>query len=100
MLSSVHWASLLSSVYWDLDVAPYRVGCKALGLIEELVTGPPWKIISKEKDVVNMYAHYQDFLSSFKSSVDDASAFGKGNKTASFGNNFQWIGCSNQTDAI
>ena len=71
-----------------------------MGLIEELVTGPPWKIISKEKDVVNMYAHYQDFLSFFKSSADDASAFGKGNKTASFGNNFQWIGCSNQTDAI
>ena len=69
------------------------------GLIEQLVTGPPWKIISKEKHIVNMSAHYHNLLSFLKLSADEASAFTKGNKTASIGNNFQSIDCSKQTDA-
>ena len=40
---------LLSPVYYDVGVPAYRVGCKALGLIEKLVKRPIWKIISKEK---------------------------------------------------
>ena len=69
------------------------------GLIEQLVTGPPWKIISKEKHIVNMSPHYHNLLSFLKLSADEASAFTEGNKTASIGNNFQSIDCSNQTDA-
>ena len=46
-------SKLLSSVHGDLDVPSYRIGCGALGL-KHLVTGPPWKIISKEKHIVNM----------------------------------------------
>ena len=72
---------LLSSVHWDLGVIAYRVGCRALGLIEKLVSGPLWKIISKEKQILNMSAHYQDLLSFFEVCADDASAFMKGDKT-------------------
>ena len=66
---------LSSSVHWDLGVIAYRVGCWALGLIEKLVSGPLWKIISKEKHILNMCASYQAFLSFFELSTDDASAF-------------------------
>ena len=31
---------LLVAVHWDLKVLAYKVGCRALGLIEKLVTGP------------------------------------------------------------
>ena len=31
---------LLVAVHWDLKVLTYKVGCRALGLIEKLVTGP------------------------------------------------------------
>ena len=72
---------MLSSVHWDLGVIGYRVGCWTLVLIEKLVSGPLWKIISKEKQILNMSAHYQDSLSFFEVCADDASAFMKGDKT-------------------
>ena len=56
---------LLSPVHYDLGVLGYCLECRALGLIEKLVTRPPWKIISKEKHVLNMSTHYQDLLSFF-----------------------------------
>ena len=52
----------------------------ALGLIEKLVTRPLWKMISKEKYILNMCAHYQDLLSFFELCANDASAFMKGDK--------------------
>ena len=72
---------LLSSVHWDLGAIAYRVGCGALCLIEKLVSGPIWKIISKEKHILNISAHYQSFASFFDLSADDASAFMKGDKS-------------------
>ena len=72
---------MLSSVHWDLGVIAYHVGCPALGLIEKLVSGPLWTIISKEKHILNMSAHYQDLLSFFEICADDASAFMKGDQT-------------------
>ena len=72
---------MLSSVHWDLGVIGYRVGCWALVLIEKLGSGPLWKIISKEKQILNMSAHYQDLLSFFEVCADDASGFVKGYKT-------------------
>ena len=72
---------LLLSVQWDLGLTAYYVGCRALGLIEKLVIGTLWKIISKEKHILNTSAHYQDFLSFFELYVVDASAFMKGDKT-------------------
>ena len=43
---------LLSPVHYDLDVLAYCLECRALGLIEKLVTRPLWKIISKEKHLL------------------------------------------------
>ena len=34
---------LPEGVHWDLNMLAFRVGCRALGLIEKLVTGPLWK---------------------------------------------------------
>ena len=67
-------------MHWDLGVLAYHVGCRALGLIEKLVSGPLWKIISKEKHILNMSAHYQNLLSFFELCADDDSAFMKGDK--------------------
>ena len=47
---------LLDAVYWDLEVLAYRAGCRALGLIEKLVTGPLWKILATESHILNMSA--------------------------------------------
>ena len=36
----IEWNNkLLNAVYWDLEVVAYRAGCRALGLIETLITG-------------------------------------------------------------
>ena len=84
----------MSSVHWNLGVIVYGVGCWALVLIEKLVSGPLWKIISKEKQILNMSVHYQDLLSFFEVCADDASAFTKGDKTfcdSTFVNHFNHL---------
>ena len=40
---------LLVAVHWDLKLLAYKVGCRAFGLIEKLVTGPLWRTMNKEK---------------------------------------------------
>ena len=35
-----HNNKLLDAVYWYLEVLSFKIGCRALGLIEKLITGP------------------------------------------------------------
>ena len=66
---------LLVAVYWDLKVLAFRVGYRVLGLIEKLVTGPLWRIMVKEKCVLNMSTHYQNLLTCFEKWADDCTSF-------------------------
>ena len=66
---------LLVAVYWDLKVLAFRVGCRVLGLIEKLVTGPLWRITVKEKCVLNMSTHYQKLSTCFEKWADDSTSF-------------------------
>ena len=50
---------LMPAVYHDLQVLHFRVACQALGLIDKYVAGPLWRMMVKEKEVLNMSKHYQ-----------------------------------------
>ena len=65
---------LISAVFHDLQVLPFKVACKALGLIEKLVSGPLWRMMVKKKEVLNMSTHYQSLYKFFKG-AEDATAF-------------------------
>ena len=56
---------LLVAVHWDLKVLVYKVGCRALVLIEKLISEPLWRIMNKEKWVLGMSKHYQNLLECF-----------------------------------
>ena len=43
---------LLDALYWDLEVLSFKIGCRALGLIEKLITGPLWKIMVNETHIL------------------------------------------------
>ena len=65
---------LLAAV-WDLEVLPYYAACKALGLIGKLLTGPLWRLMVSEKNVLKMSPHYQKMLECFELWAIDASSF-------------------------
>ena len=45
---------LMSAAFYDLHFLAYMVACQALGLIDKLVTGPLWRTMVKEKEVLDM----------------------------------------------
>ena len=49
---------LMSEEYHDLQVLHFRVACQALGLIDKYATQPLWRMMVKEKEVLNMSKHY------------------------------------------
>ena len=44
----------MSMVFHDLQVLPFQVACQALGLIDKLVSCPLWRMMVKEKEVLNV----------------------------------------------
>ena len=79
---------LLSAVHQDLQVSSYMAACRALGMIDKLVTGPLWRSISKEGHVLDMNIEYQKLHDLFLSWGSDASPFMKGDVSI-FGNNVE-----------
>ena len=59
----------------------YKVGSRALGLIEKQITGPLWRTMEKVKCVLNKSKHYQDLLFYFEKWTDDCSSFLINNET-------------------
>ena len=57
---------LLVAVHWDHKVLAYKVGCRALGLIEKLIIGPLWGTMNKTKCVLGMSKHYKNLLECFE----------------------------------
>ena len=39
---------LLDAIHWDLEVLTFKIGCRALEVIEKLITGPLRKMIASE----------------------------------------------------
>ena len=66
---------LLVANHWDFEVLAYKVGCRALGFIEKLITGPLWRIMNKEKCVLGMSKHYQNLLECFEKWAVDCTSF-------------------------
>ena len=54
---------LLKAVLADVKVPEFLAGCKALGLINKIVTGPLWRVIeSKDVSILDMNTHYCHLL--------------------------------------
>ena len=69
---------LLDVVYSDLEVLSFKIGCRALGLTEKLITGHFWKIMANELHILRMSSHNQSFLEFLDSSSEDCSKFLRG----------------------
>ena len=66
---------LLDAVYWDLEVLSFKIGCRALRLIEKLITGSLWKIMANETHILRMSRHCKGLLEFLESSSEDCSKF-------------------------
>jgi hypothetical protein len=63
-ISHVHKVTpnqLLQAVLGDLRVPQYIAGCKALGLVDKLITGPFWRyIVSSQSSILEMSSVYSE----------------------------------------
>ena len=54
---------LLRAVYSDMQVPEYLAGCRALGLINNAVTGPLWRVLeSSDISILEMNGYYQTLI--------------------------------------
>ena len=54
---------LLRAVYSDMQVPEYLAGCRALGLINKVVTGPLWRVLeSSDISILEMNGYYQTLI--------------------------------------
>ena len=56
---------LLKTVHSDLQIKSYLCGCRALGLINKLATGPLWRLLESGIHILDMNKHYQKMSSIF-----------------------------------
>ena len=75
--------SLLKAVAADLAEPVYLAGCKALGLINKLLTGPLWRVLESKMSILDMNEVYTSMRDQFKVWSEDASSFLEG-QTALF----------------
>ena len=55
---------MLRAVYSDIQVPEYLAGCRALGLINKVVTGPLWRVLeSPDISITDMNDYYQVLVS-------------------------------------
>ena len=66
---------LLSAVQHDLEVTSFLTACRALGMIDKLITGPVWRAISKDGHILDMNVFYQRLYDKFMLWGSDASEF-------------------------
>ena len=84
-IESVHGKDanlLLKAVLKDLKNPLYIAGCRALGLIDKVITGPLWrKIKDSSVSVLGMGHVYSELLEKFDSWSLDAQSFIEGSAT-------------------
>lgn len=66
---------LLKAVLADVKVPAFVSGCKALGLIDTLITAPLWRILEAEGNVLEMNNNFQTLLQFLERNSEDASSF-------------------------
>ena len=66
---------LLSAVKYDLEVTSFLTACRALGMIDKVITGPLWRAISKGGHILDMNVFYQGLYDKFILWGSDASEF-------------------------
>ena len=65
---------LLQAVFADIQVPEFLAGCKALGLINKLITGPLWRVIeSNDISILDMNTCYCRLSECFDKWSSDAS---------------------------
>ena len=53
---------LLRAVNQDMQIPDYAAGCKALGLINKIVTGPLWRVLESETSILEMNNYFQTLV--------------------------------------
>ncbi|CAH1238084.1 Hypp5516 [Branchiostoma lanceolatum] len=64
---------LLQAVRSDLCVSEYVAGCRALGMINKVVTAPLWRLIESEGSILDMCQHFHQLHINFTSWEKDPS---------------------------
>ena len=58
---------LLRAVFSDVKVPEYRAGCKALGLVNKMVTGPLWRVLeTQDTSILDMNEKFYHLKSSLE----------------------------------
>ena len=66
---------LLKTVLADLSTPEYIAGCKAMGIINKMVTGPLWRVLEcKDVTILDMNERFRKFLSCLKDWSSDPSS--------------------------
>ena len=73
--------NLLTVAYYDLNVTQFKIGSRALELINTLVTGPLWRRLECEKFVLDMSVHYKNMLVLFEKWASNCILFVKGEES-------------------
>ena len=64
---------LLQAVLSDLKVPQYIAGCKALGLVDKLITGPLWRHLRlSDTSILDMSSVYVRMKEKFEKWAEDA----------------------------
>ena len=71
---------LLKAILEDASNELYIAGCRALGLIDKLVTGPLWRILESDIHILDVSSEYTQLLQFFTECSNDASQFLTGEK--------------------
>ena len=53
---------LLRVVNQDIEVPEYVAGCKALGLVNKIVTGPLWRVLESDVSILDMNDRFQTLV--------------------------------------
>ncbi|WAR05051.1 SPIN3-like protein, partial [Mya arenaria] len=86
-LSIEHSNRLLASVHHDINIPEYVAGCKALGLISELVTVPLWCVIESENiHIIEAQTLYQELVKYLEELPQNIASFMNGTFLLSFAN--------------
>lgn len=65
---------LLRAVFNDIQVPEYLAGCKALGLVNKIITGPLWRVLeSSDVSILEMNKYFQTLLTCLDSWSKDTS---------------------------
>ena len=66
------------TVFSDLKEFSFKIGYRAVRLIEKLISGPLWKRMANENLILRMSSHYQNLLELLESSREDYIEFLRG----------------------